>query len=547
MGLPGRWLRLSPLLGGLDGIAFPHDLGETFDLFSMSPALVSETVCRSVDRWRMQRIIACLPTLTHGIATTPPPSGQNHSELTILVTRPIGALLRPGGRPPSSVPQWTLACRAQLLSAATGGQWPQVRIARIAKDIDDVQCQLCRAAPGTLLHRRSCPASMPSGGWPQPPSTTQALLTSIGGARLDLLHTRGLLAIKIRRPPVQEEAAVRWIGAPPDVTRSDLIWYTDGSLKYGSCWELRRTGCSLVVVSQDGDLVAYGHAVPPAWVRSAAAAELWAVMLVLLANPAPPPIVTDCLSILTTAIGGTASAIAPSRPQAQIWDRIATILGADVSMLVDCSLLTWMPAHRSMAVIGAAMRSDGRPVSAQDWRANRLADALAKAAIGDIAACRLGISQLAVAQELVRHEAAVLGAATYAANNHVVMVLGRDGQQHRKTLRDSTALRRPPRPTPHRPATPTPSAQGTVPAVECAPTFAARAAASDTSRPRLHVRRAADRRVASQLRSLEEDRRVRDLLATGTARRPSSAPPAEQRMAALRARVAARAAAAACS
>ena len=45
------------------------------------------------------------------------------------------------------------------------------------------------------------------------------------------------------------------------------------------------------------------------------------------------------------------------------------------------SLLTWIPAHGSASsTIGIALRSDGRQVSAVDWRANRLVDAAAKAA-----------------------------------------------------------------------------------------------------------------------------------------------------------------------
>lgn len=86
---------------------------------------------------------------------------------------------------------------------------------------------------------------------------------------------------------------MRWFTDPPDVTRTDIRWYIDGSMMFGHVWGLRRTGCAIVVVSYSGDLVAFGNAVPPAWVRTAAASELWSLMLVLTATVDPPPIITD--------------------------------------------------------------------------------------------------------------------------------------------------------------------------------------------------------------------------------------------------------------
>ena len=99
---------------------------------------------------------------------------------------------------------------------------------------------------------------------------------------------------------------VRWFPAPSDVMRTDLRWFTDASLRFGALPELRRTDCAIVVVSSQGDLVAYGAAVPPPWIRTAAAAELWAVMLVLSVTLAPPHLAKDCRSILTTAATGSA-------------------------------------------------------------------------------------------------------------------------------------------------------------------------------------------------------------------------------------------------
>ena len=250
----------------------------------MSPALVVAAVHRSVERWRLKRVVATLPAITAAGVDTLGSAGSEgvDDSFIILATLPIASLLQGKVRPPDTVPHWSAACRSQLLSATTGGQWPQIRVARIPGATDDIRCQLCWSAPGTLLHRRCCPATAPADGWPLPPESGRLLLARIGEYRANLLRTRGLLALRIPRPPQQVETGIKWFTDPPDHTRNDLRWYTDGSMKFGPIWELRRTGCAMVVVSTSGDLVAFGNAVPAPWVRTAAAAELWAVMLVLV-------------------------------------------------------------------------------------------------------------------------------------------------------------------------------------------------------------------------------------------------------------------------
>ena len=117
-----------------------------------------------------------------------------------------------------------------------------------------------------------------------PPSGCERLAIALGARCMDVLHTRGLLALRLPRPIEQDELALRWYTDPPDTTRGDLIWYTVGSMRYGPTWELRRTGCAVVVVTASDDLVAFGNAVPPSWVRTAAATELWTLLLVLTAS-----------------------------------------------------------------------------------------------------------------------------------------------------------------------------------------------------------------------------------------------------------------------
>ena len=135
------------------------------------------------------------------------------------------------------------------------------------------------------------------------------------------------------------------------------------------------------------DLVAFGNAVPPPWVRTSAAAELWAVMLVLSINLMPPENLRDCMSILTTAAQGAARATAPSCALAAIWSLISVVVEEDLLALVTTKRLKWMPSHTSLDTLLDRIKSDGRPISTVEWRANRLADALAKAAAGDDSVC----------------------------------------------------------------------------------------------------------------------------------------------------------------
>ena len=135
---------------------------------------------------------------------------------------------------------------------------------------------------------------------------------------------------------------MRRLSRPPDIARTDLHWYTDGSQRYGVTWGLRHTGSAVVVVSVRGDLIAFGLAVPPPWVRTAAAAELWALLLVVRASGGLPAVTTDCLSLLTAAAAGTDRAGDPGRLMAHVWRQIAAALRVDVAELVNSGSRRWM-------------------------------------------------------------------------------------------------------------------------------------------------------------------------------------------------------------
>ena len=103
--------------------------------------------------------------------------------------------------------------------------------------------------------------------------------------------------------------------------------------------------------------------------------------------------------------------------------------------------LRWMPAHGAQSSIGRVLKSDGKPVSPVEWRANRLVDLLAKSAV---VPHRLPVSArilIDTAAEALEYSLAKLGAVTYAANNFLLSTVLGDGTTTVTTERDSVARR----------------------------------------------------------------------------------------------------------
>ena len=146
---------------------------------------------------------------------------------------------------------------------------------------------------------------------------------------------------------------------------------------------------------------------------------------------------TDCLSLIATAAAGVAKATDPRRVLAKIWVLIANALDGDLHVLADHRTLVWIPAHTNPTSIGEVSRSDGRRFSHVDWRANRLADALAKQAAAKGQPPSSVIRLLTSAMHASRHAAKLLGQVTFAANNHQVQAITGDGLGTSRTIRDS--------------------------------------------------------------------------------------------------------------
>jgi len=315
-----------------------------------------------------------------------------------------------------------------------------VRIAKLAGGDADPRCQLCLSADGTLEHRRSCPATLlttDDGRWPSPEPAAAALIDRLDAGRRRLLETRGWFTLNVRIPRQDPVGWFSWGQGLPDADLSGATFYIDGSLIDGQGSACCRTGFAIVVVDAAGELIAYAQGAPPGWVRSSPAAEAWALAMALRAVPSPPSVVTDCLGLIDTLARGKRVATAAGRPLARIWNMIFDALDGEVPQDYIHRRFRWMSSHQSMASIGRSCLSDGSLLSATDWRANRLVDALAK-----LAAMRNRVPKglrdlLETAGRAVEHSAAVLGAVTFAANNHQTSELLPDGTYTLARRRDA--------------------------------------------------------------------------------------------------------------
>ena len=185
------------------------------------------------------------------------------------------------------------------------------------------------------------------------------------------------------------------------------------------------------------------------------------------------------------------------------------------------------------------------------WRANRLADALAKLAAGRHRLPQWAAQKIGHAKQLALYSAAKLGVVTHRANHHKVLVTKEDGTVVTSTCRDSTAEKQQPRPPRKPPGTASLDLQAS-PAAAAAPQQALpRHTSRGTKRAAtaLHCDTAAPARKRQGLDRLhrlhgerQDEEQVAHWLAAWAARTKANpaGPTADERMEALRARVAAR-------
>ena len=235
-----------------------------------------------------------------------------------------------------------------------------------------------------------------------------------------------------------ESPGWRWLTQRPDPDAEGLTWVIDGSRRFASDWALSTTGCGVAVIDQAGSLIAYATATPPPWVKTASAAEAWALFLTLRMNPGPPRVLTDCLGLLVAAKAGPYIATGSKRADARIWKLIDSVTGDDFKALAK--VLVWMPAHTTASEARLRAKSNGKELTAAEWRANDLADKLAKK--GAISSPLREDADAAIknAGGALVQIAARLGTVTLAANQHRVDFLKPDGTPSFRLDRDSSPM-----------------------------------------------------------------------------------------------------------
>ena len=176
------------------------------------------------------------------------------------------------------------------------------------------------------------------------------------------------------------DADFQWLRKPNDDLPPDARFYIDGSAMDPTVKHLTQVGYSIVIVGADGDLLGVGLGTPPHWIHNSGGAETWAFYIVLSITIQMPIVVTDYLGILNGLADGRAKATSPNRLLARVWNMIYNCFDSDHIPDVVRDRVFWMPSHGAGHTIGEAVKSDGSVVTPTDWRANRLADAAAKAA-----------------------------------------------------------------------------------------------------------------------------------------------------------------------
>ena len=182
----------------------------------------------------------------------------------------------------------------------------------------------------------------------------------------------------------------------------------------GSAGALASDWCSLLLTATS---LGTDTAPPPGWIQDAAGAELWAYLIAIGESMQIPGVVTDCKGILDGLRRSRHDLVHEKAALARTWNLI--LAGIDNQLAEAAASTTWMPSHISAARMAsnAPRDSDGHPITWIGWRANRLADSLAKFAAASSRLPSSFFEWLKEVDDLHLHQAALLGMVTHAANN----------------------------------------------------------------------------------------------------------------------------------
>ena len=210
----------------IDGHTISCDDGSVLDCMLDPPIVIADAVKRAVRRWRLRRIADANPGLIPDepdfIVPIRAGEGQDSNEHKVIDFPEAFGKLLGSSSTTKLFAAWQPKHRASLISAMSGGQWSQARIASVRGWATDSTCQLCKAQVGTIKHRLQCVHIRPADGWQKPPGATAAIEARIGGHRCDLLNTKGLLAIKVAVPKQKKcQGSSAWLMQPPAVVPDD--------------------------------------------------------------------------------------------------------------------------------------------------------------------------------------------------------------------------------------------------------------------------------------------------------------------------------------
>ena len=398
-----------------------------YDLTKDPPAAIKTALDRSTRRWRLQKINTTLPGVVPDDPdiVTPPEETDLGKTTVIDFASSMASLKQDRASTKKVMHLWTPPCYTALVSAVSGGQWTQARKASVKQWELSNLCQLCKGAVGTLGHRFECPETKPRGGWPIAPMQASRATSRLPARRQEFLQQRGMLAIRVHTPRRHKEGWFEW-EMDPGETQFDHQWYIDGSAINPRWRSLTTTGFGIVVVNAYGELIGYGRGAPPEWIRTAAAAEAWALLIALSLSLTPPKIATDCKGLVDTAARGAHRATAARQPLARIWNAIASCLDGNTQQIAENKTLRWIPAHLTEAAVGTVLPC-GNSFSVTDWRANRLADMLAKSVARQNAVPPQVEEYVKSACVAAHHACALLGVVALAANSREVTKFRLDG------------------------------------------------------------------------------------------------------------------------
>ena len=104
--------------------------------------------------------------------------------------------------------------------------------------------------------------------------------------------------------------------------------------------------------------------------------------------------------------------------------------------MLNDNKLRWIPAYLTESAVQRTL-SSGHVFTITDWRANRLADALAKSVSYASAISEDSSDFLAAANLATKHACALLGTVTYAANHKEFKAWRANGTPYTKLVRDT--------------------------------------------------------------------------------------------------------------